>query len=138
MDYGLLIAAGGVVVGFIAGRQYERDELARRRSAQRRDEQVMGLLGPYAAAVLTGATTVERAQGELDSYSWADSISSDAASRWRTMTEDERRDVGGRMLKAYEDPAFNARMDALRASAVETLDRIRRERAEQKSRASEP
>lgn len=127
MDYGLVSAAVAWGVIFYWGANLKKQTLIERARHSRRDEDVLGIIGPLAAEFVRGIATEEEIQKQLNVWAMGGGIAAEAAGEWRSMTTDERRILGQRAREAYDDPAFQAKMAPLYAAAHASLAKARAE-----------
>ena len=105
------IALGALfILGLAVGRSFERSQQKERLERVRREEQILGSLGPIAAAWVTGVLATEEADKAVRD---ADRLTRGTWDHWFALTDDERQKLGNDMLKVYADSDFREGQDAL-------------------------
>jgi hypothetical protein len=111
MEWGLIFVVGLVIwAAFKAGRQTERDEAETGRRKREQDDIDVGTIAPIAAMMVLGKLTPQQAEREIQRSA---AISSTIVDLWRSMSAEERDELGWNFVKLSMDPEYQARQQRM-------------------------
>ena len=117
MNWIWVIELAVAVVIFRAGMSF-RDQQLKDAAIERRDsDNILGVLGPIAAGLLTGEISGTDAEKEAIA---ADRLAPGAREKWLKMSAQERDELGHNMLSLYKDPVFMAKQNSLLTALSES------------------